>query len=238
MISPKLYKSSRAYNVFMKSLGYERGIDRFLRGISVEYSGRFHILDAGCGTGIMGLHFLERFPGSELMATDLEPNFLRATLANAESRQIEPHRIQVGIADISSPQHLTTMNRLARTLDDESFSIVCVGAVVGYARDTEDSLRQLIRLLKPGGILINLEMNETPAGRFVSRRYQYRNISLSRMQQVLQNEGCDVTSSRLNLRHFPAKLTRTAIIARKPTSSIRHDGTDDTGTPGSCRGRS
>ena len=220
MMSPRLYRNSRVYDFFMKSLGYERGIDRFLRGVSVEYPGRFRILDAGCGTGMLGLHFLQRFPQSELIATDLEPNFLQATLANAQRRGIKPHRIQVGVADISTPQHLTTLNHESRTLDDESFSIVCVGAVVGYADDTEQSIRQLIRLLTPGGTLINIEMNESPAGRFVSHRYHYRNIALSRMQEVMRDEGCEVKYSRLSVSHLPAKLTRTAIIARKPLQAI------------------
>jgi hypothetical protein len=63
-------------------------------------------------------------------------------------------------------------------------------------------------------------MNESPTGRFVSRRYQYRNIPLSRMRQVLHDEGCEVTATHLGLTHFPAKLTRTAIIARKRTSTV------------------
>ena len=220
MMSPRLYKSSRAYDFFMKSLGYERGIDRFLRGVAVEYPGRFRILDAGCGTGMLGLHFPQRFPQSELIATDLEPNFLQATLANADRRGIDKNRIQVGVADISTPQHMTTLDNDSKTLDDESFSIVCVGAVVGYADDTEQSIRQLIRLLIPGGTLINIEMNESPTGRFVSHRYHYRNIPLSRMQAVMRDEGCDVKFSRLSFGHLPAKLTRTAIIARKPLQAI------------------
>ena len=219
-MSPRLYKSSRIYDFFMKSLGYERGIDRFLRGVTVEYPGRFRILDAGCGTGMLGLHFLQRFPQSELIATDLERNFLQATLANAHSRGIDKNRIQVGVADISTPQHLTTLDNDSKTLEDESFSIVCVGAVVGYADDTEQSVRQLIRLLIPGGTLINIEMNESPTGRFVSHRYHYRNISLSRMQEVMRDEGCDMKFSRLSIGHLPAKLTRTAIIARKPLQAI------------------
>ncbi len=92
MLSPKLYKASGYYNAVMKLLGYERGIDLFLKGIDVQCEPGSRVLDAGCGTGMMGLHFLERFPGTTLLATDLEPNFLTATLGNAksrESRQIE-----------------------------------------------------------------------------------------------------------------------------------------------------
>jgi len=216
MLSSKLYKSSHVYNLFMKSFGYERGIDRFLRGISLQHSGKFRILDAGCGTGLMGLHLLQRSPDAELLATDLEPNFLKETLANARRRGIDGRQIQVGVANISRPHLITTLEREPITLADESFGIICVGAVLGYADDTEIAIRQLARLLAPGGTLINLEMNESPAGRLVSRRYQYRTISLSRIQEILRDTGCIVTGTNLSLLHLPAKLTRTAIIARKP----------------------
>ncbi|MFM7868860.1 MAG: class I SAM-dependent methyltransferase, partial [Planctomycetaceae bacterium] len=82
MLKSRLYRSTNVYNFFMKSLGYERSIDRFLRSTELELSGPVRILDAGCGTGMLGLHFLERFPGSVLTSTDLEPRFLQTTVAN------------------------------------------------------------------------------------------------------------------------------------------------------------
>lgn len=214
MLSPELYKSSRLYDFFMKLFGYETSIDRFLREIPVDLSGRFRVLDAGCGTGMLGLHFLERFPEAELVATDLEPNFLQATLANAERRNIPKSRIQTGVANISQPEKVSLPDGTSMTLNDHSFAVICVGAVLGYADDTEEALRKLVRLLVPGGILINVEMNESPTGRFVSRRYHYRNISLARMQEVLKTEACDVICRKLSFRHLPAKFTRTGIIAR------------------------
>jgi ubiquinone/menaquinone biosynthesis C-methylase UbiE len=218
MLSPRLYKSSHVYNFFMKSLGYESSISRFLESVPLDLQGHdpVRILDAGCGTGMLGLHFLQRFPKSELVATDLEPNFLQATLVNARSRGIDERRIRVGVANISSPHQIRTTDQQSVTMDDEAFSIICVGAVLGYADDIEAAVRHLIRMLKPGGTLINIEMNESPTGRFVARRYHYRNIPLSRMQEVIRAEGCDVTSTNLSILHLPAKFTRTTIIARKP----------------------
>jgi ubiquinone/menaquinone biosynthesis C-methylase UbiE len=214
MLSPELYKSSNLYDFFMKLFGFERSIDLFLRDIPFELSGRFRVLDAGCGTGMLGLHFLERFPEAELVATDLEPNFLEATLANAERRNIPKSRIQTGVANISHPENVCLPDGTSMTLSDHSFGVICVGAVLGYADDTDEALRKLVRLLAPGGTLINVEMNESLTGRFVSRRYHYRNISLTRMQEVLKAEACDVICRKLSFRHLPARLTRTGIIAR------------------------
>lgn len=216
MLSPELYKSSSVYNFFMKSLGYERSIDRYLGSVVLSTNDHCRILDAGCGTGMLGLHFAQRLPLSRLLFTDLEPNFLQETLRNARKRGIDERRIQVGIANISAPHLVTGTDGSSSTLGNESFDIICVGAVLGYADDTEEAVRQLVRMLAPGGTLINIEMNESPTGRFVARRYHYTNIPLSRMQNILRAEGCSVTAEKLNILHLPAKFTRTAIIAHKP----------------------
>lgn len=215
MISPKLYECSRTYDFFMKILGFQSSIDRFLRKLPLDCAPGCRILDTGCGTGVLGLHFLERFPSARLQATDIEPNFLRTTLANAEKRGIGQERIMAGIADISHPQRLTSLDGVSLTLEEATFDLICLGAVVGYADDTEASIRQLLGLLVPGGYLINIEMSESLTGRFVSHRYRYHNISLDRMRDVIREEGCEVSATPLGLSHLPAKLTRTALVARK-----------------------
>lgn len=219
MISPKLYKNGRTYDFFMKALGYEGSIDRFLDHLEINCRAECRIMDAGCGTGILGLHFLEKFPNSTLHATDIETGFLEATLTNAQRRGIDAHRVTLGLGDISSPEIWTPLAGSPEHLEPESFDLICVGAVIGYANDTEASLRKLVQLLAPGGYLLNIEMNESLTGRFVSNRYRYRNISLERMNSVIQAEGCELLSTPLRIKHLPAKLTRTAIVARKLDSA-------------------
>lgn len=252
MVSPRLYKSSQAYDFFLKSMGFESGIDRFLRDLEIEIPPGSRILDAGCGTGLLGLHFLNRIPGSSLLSTDLQPNFLRATLAKAAKRQLGSERHEVATADISTPQKINLMSELATkqhlhsqelvspdhedsvgdecgiefepttTLDDGIFGLICVGAVVGYAQDPEASLKQLAALLAPKGVLLNLEMSESMTGKLVSHRYHYRNLSHANICKILEDADCQVTTQNLRMRHLPAKLTRTAIIARRNTASAKN----------------
>jgi malonyl-CoA O-methyltransferase len=220
MLSPKLYKNSHTYDFFIRLLGYERSIDRFLHDLEVGKRSGCRILDAGCGTGLLGLHFLERLPNATLVSTDLEPNFLRAAMTNARRRGICQERMTVGIADISNPHQVTCVDGGLWELEDGSFDLICVGAVLGYAKDTEASVRHLVRLLAPGGCLINLEMNEGIFGRFVSKRYHYDNIRIARMLDVIQEEGCELAGPTMRIHHLPARLTRTAVIARKTVSAV------------------
>ena len=249
MLSTRLYKNSHAYDFFLRSMGFESGIDRFLQDLEIEVPAGIRILDAGCGTGLLGLHFLNRVPHSTLLSTDLQPNFLRATLIKASKRDLTTDRIEVGTADISTPHEIRLMTKSSKThylnagdgartgneqssivdkeiefepatrLNEGSFGLICVGAVVGYAEDIQVSLQHLARLLAPGGILLNLEMSQSLTGRYVSHRYHYHNLSHTEICSILQKSGCEVTTSHLRLRHLPAKLTRMAIIARR-------DGTD------------
>ena len=248
MVSPRLYKSSQAYDFCLRTMGFESGIDRFLQDLEIEIPAGSRILDAGCGTGLLGLHFLNRVPNSSLLSTDLQPNFLRATLAKAAKRQLSSSRLKVATSDISTPQEIKLMTQVAAnhhmhstempssdhedspaekssdefepttTLDNGIFGLICVGAVVGYAQDTEASLKQLAALLAPGGVLLNLEMSQSLTGRFVSHRYHYHNLSHATICKVLEESDCQVTTQHLRLRHLPAKLTRTAIIAKRKSA--------------------
>ena len=215
-MTTKLYKNSRVYDFFMKRIGYEKSIDRYLATLDINTPPACRILDAGCGTGLLGLHFLQRWPQAELHVTDLEPNFLHTTLANATHRGLPVDRILASVSNITTPKQATTLDGTPHTLVDNDYNLICLGGVVGYSENTEQSLRQLMQLLAPGGILLNLEMNETLTGRFVSWRYQYRNIPLARIQEVIREEGGELSPTFLRWKHFPAWLTRIPLIARKP----------------------
>lgn len=215
MLSPELYKKSRVYDFFMKSLGYDRSLRRFLDGVELTYSGPIKILDAGCGTGILGTSLLGRFPDATLLATDLEANFLHATLENSRRWGITSHRIEVGLSNITDPSKVTKLDGEVVRLSENSLDIICLGAVIGYSDCVETSLKSLVNLLKPKGTLIDLDMNDSPTSRFVSRKYDYVNFPTERIVEILQEAGCEVRIQKFGFKHLPATFTRTAIIARK-----------------------
>ncbi len=209
-----LYKLSALYSTLLKFLGYERGISRFIDRLDLDCPKNLRVLDVGCGSGIVGLQFLERFPGATLLATDIEPNFLKATLATARDRNIDGSRVAVGISDVSEPDRVTLLDGRTVVLDDQSFDIVTVGGVMGYSKDQRKTLQALLRLIRPGGYLIDLEMSESPSGKFVATTYKCRTIPLEAMRALIEEAGHRVAIVPFTMSNFPANLTRVGIVAK------------------------
>lgn len=208
------YKLSGLYAALLKLLGYERGISRFLDRLPLECPDDCRVLDAACGSGVVGLQLMQRFPRSTLLATDLQANFLEETRINARNRGIDQHRVTVGTADLSDPRVVTCPDGTERSLQDASFNIVSVGGALGYARDTERSTRELLRLVKPGGYFINVEMNNGILGRLVAWMYSYRPLPIATLVRIAAEGGHELSLVRFGLGEFPANLTRIGMIVR------------------------
>jgi hypothetical protein len=91
---------------------------------------------------------------------------------------------------------------------------VSVGGALGYAKDVERTARELIRLVKPGGYFINVEMNTGIMGRFVAWLYSYRPLPLASLQRIAAEGGHELSLMRLSMREFPANLTRIGVVVR------------------------
>ncbi len=203
------------YGLGMRILGYESGISRFIDNLDLKCPNNSKILDVGCGTGVIGLQLIKKFPESTLLATDIQENFLHETIANANKRGINEHRISVGISNIATPTKVKLLDGSSVSLKRESFDIVSVGAAVGYSKDQKETIKALLGLIKPEGYLINLEMNDKFIGTWTSSRYHYNIIPLTEMKKIIEEEGYKVFCIPLSVKYFPVNLTRVGILVRK-----------------------
>jgi SAM-dependent methyltransferase len=94
------------------------------------------VLDAGCGPGNL-VPALARY--RRLCAMDASPRMLH--IARANSAEVSNVAYQVGSID-SLPY------------GDATFDLVCSAGVIEYLRDWERALREMHRVLRPGGMLI------------------------------------------------------------------------------------
>ncbi|MBI5390250.1 methyltransferase domain-containing protein [Candidatus Woesearchaeota archaeon] len=212
MFNKNLYNM---YGLGMRILGYESGISRFIDNLNLKCQTNSKILDIGCGTGVIGLQLITKFPKSTLMATDIQENFLHELITNTKKRGINNQKISVGISNIATPTKVMLLDGSSVSLNRESFDIVSVGATIGYSKDPKKTIRALLGLIKPGGYFINLEMNEKFIGRWTSSRYHYSNISLTEMKQIIENEGHNVSVLPISVKYFPTNLTRVGILVQK-----------------------
>lgn len=215
MVSKKLYKVAPFYSWMIKWVGFERGVRAFVKDLQLPGSDSAKILDLACGTGVIGLELMQKFPKSTLLASDLEDSFLKEVRSNAERLGFPPSRVQLGLTDIAEPQRVVLMDCSQITLEPASFDIVSIGGALGHVRDKEKALLAILQLVKPGGFFVNLEMNRNLFGYLASLFYHCHPIPQKRMQLILEESGFECQTLPFQWRHFPANLTRVGFLAKK-----------------------
>ena len=101
------------------------------------------VLDVGCGSGWYAEHFLQQ--GAEVTSFDFNAHFVALTQARMQNRVTVPSRVRVLQADLSQPLTFAA---------DEEFDVAVCPLVLHYLRDWHAPLRELHRVLKPGGVLV------------------------------------------------------------------------------------
>jgi ubiquinone/menaquinone biosynthesis C-methylase UbiE len=97
------------------------------------------VLDIGCGTGRLGLHVAEKL-NSDGRYVGIDPLEERIRIANSKRKPDNVH-FHVGVAEDLS------------YLDCESFDVVFLSAVFHWIVAKDKALREISRVLKPGGRL-------------------------------------------------------------------------------------
>lgn len=215
IIGKILYKKSKLYSDVLKLIGYEKSIERFLEDIDINLQGPISILDLACGSGVIGLKLLERFPYSSLLACDIEEGFLKKVIRDSNRRNIDQDRINVGISDVTTPALVKFENGKSIKIKPRSFNIVSIGAGLGYSKNQKNTLKILQSFIKPGGYFINIEMNETFIGNLLKYIYGDKLISIDSIKDIISENGFHVKIMPLSFHYFPMNLSRIGIVAKK-----------------------
>lgn len=123
-------------------------LDRFRHGTPVR-----SVLDVGCGTADLTVLASRRYPKARVVGAD----FTWAMLARAVERTA-PQRP-------GSPLRFARASALSLPFRPGSFDVVMSAFVVRNLPRLSDALRELRRVLVPGGTLLTLEITEPPSPR-------------------------------------------------------------------------
>jgi SAM-dependent methyltransferase len=96
-----------------------------------------HALELGCGTGFFLLNLMQAGVAKRGSVTDLSPGMVQAALRNADGLGLD---VDGRVADAERIPY-----------EDETFDLVVGHAVLHHIPDVELALREVLRVLKPGG---------------------------------------------------------------------------------------
>jgi ubiquinone/menaquinone biosynthesis C-methylase UbiE len=112
-------------------------------------------LEIGCGTGFFLLNLMQAGLAGRGSVTDISPGMVSAALRNAESLGLA---VDGRVADAETIPY-----------EDASFDVVVGHAVLHHIPDVERALREVLRVLKPGGRFV-FAGEPTRYGDVVARR--------------------------------------------------------------------
>lgn len=136
---------AKATSTFASSSGdgYELLMGRWSRQLAapfIEFVGLTdggRILDAGCGTGALSSDLLRQTKTAEIIGVDFSDAYVEFAKAT-----IEDPRIAFEQGDVTALRH-----------EDDAFDLIFTHLVLQFVPDSGAAIRELSRVLKPGGTL-------------------------------------------------------------------------------------
>lgn len=169
------------------------GVDRLWRRRAVkEIRGAARgneprVLDIACGTGDFAITIARSLPGSTVTAVDISSGMLSVMAGKVASEGLQK-RISMEIGDCASMR-----------FDDGAFDVATIAFGIRNFEDRPAALREIHRVLKPGGRLVILELS-------VPRCRPVRWAYLLYFKHILPLIGGWISGDTAAYRYLPASV--------------------------------
>jgi len=167
-------------------------------------------LDVACGTGDLALELARRVgPGGEVVACDFS------------ERMLELARAKAAAAAPGAPLRFEWANALELPYEDDAFAAATVGFGARNFSDLERGLRELARVVRPGGKVVVLELT-TPTRPPLSTFYRVWFDRIVPALGSLAGDSDAYTYLPSSVRRFPDPERLAATLARCGLERIRY----------------
>ncbi len=156
--------------------GHEALAGRLIRPGAFDVRGAKRILDAGCGNG--------RY--SRFLVRQADPD---AVLTSFDYSLQMLHRARKRLAGDRFTQVAADLTRLPYA--DASFDAAVCGWVIEHLPDPDPGLRELARVLRPGGKLLLMATEDTLTGALCSRFWHCRTYNRAQLRAACQRARLD-----------------------------------------------
>ena len=164
------------HNLALKINGYRASVAKYLRSLDLKIDGESYVLDGGSGTGIVTLGFQDAgFRPRQTVAFDLSINSLK--IAKEQFRKEK----RVNAKKISAVQG----NILDLPFADDTFDLVLTCGVLEYV-SLDDGLREMARVLKPGGKLVLIPVKPSLVGSVLEFLYKFKIHPVKDVRKISQ----------------------------------------------------
>lgn len=146
-----------------------------------------HILDIACGTGDLSFELLKYIPEAKITGIDLAPPMLEIFKQKIDRAHAS---ITINEGDVE-----------ALAFPDNSFDAVTIGFATRNFSRLDIAFSEIFRVLKPGGIFVNLELSK-PSGALLKPLYRFYS------KAILPMIGKLVSQSKEAYSYLPDSIQR------------------------------
>lgn len=162
------------HNLVMRLNGYRASVMKYLQSLDLRLNADSFVLDAGSGTGIVTLGFLDAgFRPRKTVALDLSLNLLKIS---GEQFEKEKNIDAEAVAPVQG-------NVLKMPFADETFDLVLTCGVLEYV-PLADGLREMARVLKTGARLVLIPVKPSLVGSVLEILYKFKTHPVEEMRRV------------------------------------------------------
>jgi ubiquinone/menaquinone biosynthesis C-methylase UbiE len=162
------------HNLLMQLNGYRASVSKYLQSLDLNLNANSRVLDAGSGTGIVTLGFLDAgFRPQQTVALDLSLNLLKIS-----GEQFEKEK-NINAETVAAVQG----NVLAMPFANETFDLVLTCGVLEYV-PLEDGLREMARVMKKGARLVLIPVKPSLVGAVLEILYKFKTHPLDDVRRI------------------------------------------------------